>query len=173
MLRIRGPMTVAVISVTAVVQTVAFDQVRLLGGARIDLPLLLVVGVGFLAQPDEAAGLGFATGLIVDLSQFGPFGMHALVFCLAAWSLCLARIRMFETGFSFRSVQGAGAVMVVTALTWLVGGIFGQSPPVGRQWIQQLILAGLQGALLVHPARRVASWLFDTDAGAGSESVQV
>ncbi len=170
MTRLRTSYALAMVTVAAVLQAVTFDQIRVFG-SRIDLPLLLVVGIGFVTRPNEAAVLGFAAGLLVDLYQFGPFGLHALVLCVAAWALSVARIRMLEAGASFRSVQGAGAVSIVTALTWTVGGIFGESPPDGTEWLIQLALASLQGAVLVHPATRIASLLLDPEIGASQEAV--
>lgn len=170
-LTIRWPLFLLVTLVVVIVQATGFDQMQLPGSSRLDLALLLVVGIGFAARPDEAAVQGFVLGLATDLFQFGPFGLHALVFCLVGWSLATLRIRVLEPGASFRTVQAAGAVAMVTALTWFAGGTFGQAAPPANQWPARLILAALCGAVLVHPATRLGSRMLDP-ADASGEMVR-
>lgn len=166
-MNIRWGASALVVISAVVVQSAGFDQAEIFGRGRLDLPLLLVVGIGFVARADEAAILGFGVGLLVDLTQFGPFGLHALVYCLAGWALAETRIRMLEAGASFRTVQGAGAVALVTAVTWFAGGIFGQDPPRGSDWLVRLALSALLGAVLVHPVARVAQWMVGPRSAAG------
>ena len=169
---IRWPLALAVMLVTVLVQASGFDQVAMPGNSRLDLPLLLLVGIGLVGSANTAALAGFVLGLMVDLFQFGPFGIHALVYCLAAWTLVNARVRVLEAGASFRTVQGAGAVVVVTALTWFVGGVFGQDPPALDQWLPRLGWSALFGAGLVHFAARLAGrMLTDVSSAASNEPV--
>lgn len=156
---IRWPSFLLVTLIVVVVQATGFDQLPLPGGSRLDLSLVLVVGIGFAAMPDEAAVQGFVIGLATDMFQFGPFGLHALVYSLAGWSLAALRLRVLDAGASFRTVQAAGAVALVTTLTWFAGRTFGQAPPPASQWLVRLTVASLCGAVLVHPATRLGRWM--------------
>ncbi len=160
--RVRWFHALLVIVVVVLVQVSVFDRYEPLDLVRIDLPLILIVSVGFVATPNDAAVLGFTTGLLLDTMQFGPFGLSALVYCLAAWTIVLARLRVLQAGASFRTVQGAAIVMLVTAATWGAGNVFGLRPPdFGVGSFARLALAGLVGAVLVHPLSRAASWMVD------------
>lgn len=169
--RVRWLPALAVILVAVMVQVTVFDRYQPLDLVRIDLPLVLIVGVGLVSQASDAAVLGFVTGLLLDMMQFGPFGLTALVYCLAAWLIVLARLRLLQPGTSFRTVQGAAIVVLVTAATWGAGTVFGLRPTsfgIGPVW--RLAFAGLVGAVLVHPATRVAGWMVD-DASRPSPSL--
>ncbi len=159
---IRWGYALLAIVTSAVAQAVVFDQALLFGDrVRLDGPLLLIVGLGFVARTEDAALLAFVTGLAVDLFQFGPFGLHALVYTLAVWSIGIARVRLLQPGTSFRVVQGALAVMVVTGLSWVVGAVFGQDPPSGGRAIAGLAGAGLAGAVFGSAMAGVARWMID------------
>ncbi len=160
--RIRWLHALAIIVVTIVVQVSVLDRYQLLDLVRIDLPLILIVSIGFVATPSDAAVLGFTTGLLLDTMQFGPFGLSALVYCLAAWLIVLARQRVLQAGASFRTAQGAAIVVLVTAATWAAGTVFGLRPPTfGLLSVGRLLLFGVVGAVLVHPLTRAASWMVD------------
>jgi rod shape-determining protein MreD len=154
-----GYALLAIVTAT-VAQAVVFDQALLFGDrVRIDGPLLLIVGLGFVADTKDAALLAFVTGLMVDLFQFSPFGLHALVYTLAVWSIGVARVRLLQPGTGFRVVQGASAVVLVTGLSWLVGAVFGQDPPRGWRAATGLAGAAVAGALLGNAMTRVARWM--------------
>lgn len=155
--RIRWIHTSAVIVCAVVLQISIFDQLQPFGLIRVNLPLILIVGVGFVANPADAALIGFVTGIAADTMQFGPFGLSALVFCVAAWLIVLARLRMMQAGATFRTVQGAVIVMAVTMALWFAAGIFGQRPiSLDLGTATRLLATGVVGAVLVHPLTSVA-----------------
>ncbi len=160
---IRWPQTIAVLAALSIVQSAVFDQFWLGGRVRIDLLLLVVVSAGTTADPRHAALLGFVTGLVVDLFRFGPFGLHALIFCLAAWVLANNGARMLQMGTGFRLAQGAVAVMLVTIATWVAAAVFGQRPPAfGNAAMASLALTALVGAVLLGPVGRAVSHMVPT-----------
>lgn len=170
-MRISWGHALAVIGVTVLVQVANLDRLHLLGELRFDLPLFLLIGLGFAARSHNAAILGFVLGLAVDLFQFGPFGLHAFVFCLVAWSLAEARVRVLQDGASFRTVQGSVAAVVVTSVLWLAGSVFGQSPPpFSTRSVLLVFLTGLIGGIMVHPSTRVAQWMLVERQMARSEA---
>ncbi len=157
---IRWRHALAGIGCAVLLQVAVFDQILVADRLRLDLPLFLVIGIGFAASSTNAAILGFAVGLAVDLFQFGPFGLHALVFCLVSWALAEAKLRALQPGRSFRTVQGGMAAIAVTSVTWLAGAVFGQSPPeFSVRSLVLLALTGVVGGVVVHPATVLGEWM--------------
>lgn len=158
--RIRWAHVVVVLTAASVLQTGIFDQTSLFGRIRIDLLILVMLGIGFATDQRTAALLGFVTGLTVDLFRFGPFGLHALLFCLAGWLLATGRDRMLQAGSSFRTVQGAIAAATITGATWIGAAVFGQTPPpFDNETLLDLLLIAIVGGLFVHPADRIGQWM--------------
>ncbi len=160
MISARWSHVLVVLTAASVLQTGIFDQLLILDRVRIDLLVMVLLGVGLTADPRSAAVLGFFTGLSVDFFRSGPFGMHALLFLFAGWLLGMTRDRMLLADGSFRTVQGAVAASSITAATWIGAAVFGQTPPpFNTQTLVDLLWIGLVGAVLVHPADRVAQWM--------------
>ena len=124
---IHWPQTVAVLSALTVVQAAILDQFWLGGRLRVDILLLVVVRL--TASVRDATVLGFVIGVFVDLFRFSPFGLHALIFCLAGWTLANNGARMLQIGPVFRLLQSTVAVLLTTVATWVAAGVFGQRPP--------------------------------------------
>ncbi len=159
---ISWPHAGAVIAAAVVLQVANFDRILLADRVRVDLPMLLLIGVGFAAPPATATALGFTLGLAVDLFHLGPFGLHALVYCLVAYSLAQAKLRALQPGRSFLTLQGMVAAAVVTAVIWLAGAVFGQSPPrfdLGNVGV--LVAVAVIGGVAVHPATRLGGWMIE------------
>ncbi len=165
--RFRWLHIVIVVVAIVIAQVETFDQTLLVNRVRLDLPLYLLVGIGFVSRSDEALLLGFVIGLAVDLFQFSPFGLNALLFGLVGWVLAEARVRMLQPGTSFRTVQGALAAIAITAVSWFAGTVFNQDPPpFNNATLINLGVIGIVGAVLVHPATFLAGWMIDTSIGA-------
>ena len=135
-----------------VVQAAVLDTVRPFG-LRIDLPLLLVVGVSLVARRRDAAVVGWATGLLVDLHQLLPLGLSALVYAVLGWTLAEGHPGAREAGRWSRTLQGAVALAVVQVVLALATALLGDGP--GRS-VWSLAAAALGsavvGAVGVHPA---------------------
>ncbi len=164
--RFRWTHILIVVVAIVIAQVETFDQTLLLDRVRLDLPLYLLIGVGFVSRSDEALLLGFVVGLAVDLFQFSPFGLNALLFGLVGWALAEARVRMLQPGTGFRTFQGALAAIAVTSVSWLAGSAFNQDPPpFDNATLINLGVIGVVGAVLVHPATFLANWMIDTQIG--------
>ena len=150
--RIPWAKSLAILAALSVVQVAVFDQFWIGGRVRIDLLLLAVVSVGLQAEVRQATLLGFVIGLFVDVFRFGPFGLHALIFCLAAWMLANNGARMLQVGAAFRIAQGTIAVVLVIAATWSAAAVFGQRPPAfGNDSLISVALTAVAGGLLLAP----------------------
>lgn len=148
---------IPVILLVVMTQVEIADQRWILGLTRVDLPLILVVGIAAVGAAPDAAKLGFTVGLVVDFFQFGPFGLNALIMCLVAWSLAVAKVRLLEPGALYHSFQSSVAVVLATVANWTVAAIFGLTPPVfGLRLLPMMALVALSAAILVHPATATA-----------------
>ncbi len=160
---IRWTVGLPLMFAVTIMQVAIFDSALIGNQIRLDLPLYLLVAIGLSVRGEQATLGGFALGLIVDMFQFGPFGVNALIFCLAGWSLAEARLRVLQENASFRTMQGVLSTLVVTGLTWLLGSVFGQSPlglnngPWGV--VANLAAVGLIGGIMVHPMGRLVRWM--------------
>lgn len=165
----RWAIAVPVMFAITIVQVAVFDQALLAGQIRLDLPLYLLVAIGLSSRSSSAALAGFTLGVVVDLFQFGPFGVHAMIYCVAGWVLAESRERVLQDGIGFSIMQGALATLAVTGLTWLLGSVFGQGPLALNQgpWgvLLNLAMIGLLGGIAVRPMTRVALMM---SAGPGS-----
>ena len=172
--RVHWPQTLALLSALTIVQAAILDQFWLGGRLRIDVLLLVVVSVGLSASVRDAMVLGFVIGLFVDLFRFGPFGLHALIFCLAGWVLANNSARMLQIGPGFRLAQGTVAVFLTTVATWVAAGVFGQRPPpFGNTTLIELGLVSLIGGVLLLPLSRLTRWMIDVNAPRRTPSAEV
>ena len=174
----RWPIAIPVMFAIAIVQVAVFDQALLGGQVRLDLPLYLLVAIGLSSRSSSAALAGFTLGVIVDLFQFGPFGIHAMIYCLAGWVLAESRERVLQEGIGFSIMQGTLATLAVTGLTWLLGSVFGQRPLALNQgpWgvLVNLAIIGLLGGMAVQPMARVARQITtDLDRGREQRAVRI
>ncbi len=173
---IRWVVAIPLMFVVAIIQVSVFDLALVGGAIRLDLPLYLLVAIGLCSRSTQAALGGFVLGLVVDLFQFGPFGIHALIYCLAGWSFAEARLRVLQDGASARTMQGVFSTLVVTVLTWLAGPIFGQEPLALSRgpWgvLATLVIVGLLGGIAVHPMSRVVGpMVLDSESGRAGSAV--
>ena len=163
MVKTPWPKSLAILAALSVVQVAVFDQFWIGGRVRIDLLLLAVVSIGLHADVRQATLLGFVVGLFVDVFRFGPFGMHALIFCLAGWVLASNGTRMLQVGPLFRIAQGAIAVLLVTTATWTAAAVFGQRPPAfGNDSLISIGLTAAIGGLLLAPFDVVTRQMVNT-----------
>ncbi len=174
MTSVRWSHVIVVLTAAIVLQTGLLDQAWLFERLRVDVMVLLVVAVGLRADARTALILGFLLGLFLDLFRFSPFGFHALLFCLGAWLVASTRIRMLQAGTSFRTIQGGIAVGLVTASTWVGGAVFGLgAPPFDNRTLAQLAIIIVLGAVLIHPASRVAAWMISAPRSSATPRPQV
>ncbi len=173
----RWPIAIPVMFAIAIVQVAVFDQALLGGQVRLDLPLYLLVAIGLSSRSSSAALAGFTLGVIVDLFQFGPFGVHAMIYCVAGWVLAESRERVLQEGVGLSIMQGTLATLAVTGLTWLLGSVFGQRPLAMNQgpWrvLANLALIGLLGAMAVGPMARVAHKMTESSDGREQRPVRI
>lgn len=151
-MRLRSVLTVGVLLLAAVVlQTTLFSQTE----PFIPDAVMLVVILLCLTRirPELLLGIGFLSGLAVDLLGSAVLGLQAIVFTVVAY----LAIRTKDRADVGRIVTGLWAGMMTLAgvvLLIVVGTLFGQSVLLGEGVVDRLFLVPLTNfvfALIVAP----------------------
>jgi rod shape-determining protein MreD len=151
-MRIRSVLTVGVLLLAAVVlQTTLFSQTE----PFIPDVVMLVVILLCLTRmrPELLLGIGFISGLAVDLLGSAVLGLQAIVFTVVAY----LAIRTKDRADVGRIVTGLWAGMMTLAgvvLLIVVGTLFGQSVLLGEGVVDRLFLVPVTNfilALIVAP----------------------
>ena len=113
---------VLVLLSTIVLQVAVASRLRIIGVAP-DLPLLVTLAAGIVGGRDKGAVVGFAAGLLFDLTLSTPLGLAALSYCIAGYvvgALEASAIRsewwLPVAGWLGGSALGVGLFAVIGAL---------------------------------------------------------
>jgi len=145
-MRLRSVLTVGALLLAAVVlQTTLFSQTE----PFIPDVVMLVVILLCLTRirPELLLGIGFISGLAVDLLGSAVLGLQAIVFTVVAY----LAIRTKDRADVGRIVTGLWAGMVTLAgvvLLIVVGTLFGQSVLLGEGVVDRLFLVPLTNSIL-------------------------
>ncbi len=142
----RAIVVVAIIVLTAAMQTTVFVRLRLFGAAP-QLGVLVVIAMSRNLEPIESLLYGFGTGLLLDLLAETPLGLWALVCAAVAYTTVRLRRRLED------EVTLLGpAVFVFTfgalALFAILSTIFGQKTFSNAGWVGFMMLPALYNSLL-------------------------
>jgi rod shape-determining protein MreD len=136
------------------VQTVIISQLHLLGASP-DLVILCAVAGGLVGGPQRGTVAGFVFGVAYDLSLTTPFGLWALVLCVAGFSVGLTRNeairdnRWLQTAIVF---LGSGATVVAYAG---VATVFGSEGIFTLRLVPTALVIAVVNAVLTQPAVKV------------------
>lgn len=147
----KGLMVASIIVLAVVVQTTLFGQIRVVAP---DIVLLVVILLALTRiRPEIVLGIGFLSGLLVDLLGSSLLGLRAVVFSIVAYVAIRTRDRAdvgrFALAFWAGVLSFIGVVLVV-----LIGTLFGQSTQLGPNVTTSLLaipLANLALASLFGP----------------------
>lgn len=127
-----------------------------------DFMLLLAVSAGFAGGADAGAVIGFSAGLVSDLFlQSTPFGLSALAFCLAGFSIGWARANLLRSQVLLAPFLVATGTVVGVVLFVVVGYVVGQQQLVapGQSWLVQLaFIEAPYSAVFALPTVVLMSW---------------
>ncbi len=145
---------VVLIGMTLLVQTTVVLDIRIAGMAP-DVMVLLPIAAGLVAEPPEAAVIGFASGLAADLLLPAPFGLSALVGALiaAGVSLTAASLPREIPGLSVLAALVGSAVSVM--LYAVLGALLGESQFLHADLAVMVPLVAVTNAVLAVPAVRL------------------
>lgn len=122
-----SPLRIAGIVLGAVVLQVCLLSQFSIGGARPDLPLLVVLAAAFTYGADDGAIVGFSAGLLLDVFLSTPFGLTALVFTLVGFAVGSWTASVIRSAWWLSSLAIAAASVVAVFAHALIGELLGQS----------------------------------------------
>lgn len=151
--RIGGLLVVGV-----VLQTTFGADLRVAGVAP-DLLLLLAIAGGLATGPEAGAVIGFAAGLLADLTvTTTPVGLTALAWCLVGFAVGWARSNLLPDGRAVEPLVALAATLGGVAVFLAAGDLAGQSAIVdlGHRWLLRIaLIEAVWNAVLAVPA----AWL--------------
>ncbi len=173
--RIAGLLVVGLIF-----QTTFGADLRVAGVAP-DLLLLFAIAGGLAAGPEAGAVIGFAAGLLADLTlTTTPIGLSALAWCLVGFAVGWARSNVLPDGRAVEPLVGLAATLGGVAVFLAVGDLASQSAIIdlGHRWLLRIALVeALWNALLAVPAawlmRRAARGMPSADRLGRAEALGV
>jgi rod shape-determining protein MreD len=145
---------------TSLLGTIHIDQVRP------DAMLLLTVIGALVAGPERGAILGFAAGVLVDLTLQTPFGLSALVLCLVGFAVGQLHSAILRSSWWIPPVTAALGSALGVALFVLIGAIIGESELLQPGLAHLAIVAGLvalMNCVLAAPVWSMTRWAFKSN----------
>ena len=151
--RFRVPL---VLVTCLLLHTTVLTDLRI-GGVMPDLMLLVAVAAGITGGPARGAGIGFASGLALDLFLRSPFGLSALVFTLVGYGTGVAHTGVLRPSWYLRSLAAVVGSAAGVLLYALAGTMLGE-PLIDLRLIRIVIVVALANAVLAPVVVRVVGW---------------
>ena len=133
------------------------------GGVMPDLMLLVAVAAGITGGPDRGAGIGFASGMALDLFLSSPLGLSALVFTLVGYGMGAAHTGVLRPSWYLRSLAAMLGSVAGVLLYAVVGTMLGD-PLFNLRLVPVIVVVALANALLAPVVVRVVGWSLAGDA---------
>ncbi len=154
----------ALVLVTALILQVSLVARFSLDGARGDLLLLVTVSAAVAYGPEKGAIVGFAAGLAFDLVVDTPFGLSALVYCVAGFGVGLFQGSVLRVAWwmpvASVTVGSAAAVVLYGLLAAMLGEGSLSAPPL----LTVAVVVAMLNGLLAPLSTRLMHWaLADTE----------
>jgi rod shape-determining protein MreD len=146
-----------VIAVLLAQLTIGLD-IRI-AGAHPDFMLGLPIVAGLIGGPRRGAVIGFSAGLAADLFLPTPFGLSALVGCLAGYSA--GRVSGYEAEHGTWVLTPTVALIWSAAATMLyavLGAVLGQQEFLQANLGVVVAVVSLTNAVVALPLRALMSW---------------
>ena len=130
---------------------------------RPDALLLMTILVALSVGPERGAVLGFAAGVLADLTLQTPFGLSALAFTLVGFAVGTLQSAILRSAWWIPPLTAAVASAIAVGLFVVLGAIVGQSQLLRPGLPHVGIVAGLVGLMngvLAVPAAALVRWAF-------------
>lgn len=145
------PAKTALVLITALVLQVSLVARFSLDGARGDLLLLVALSAAVAEGPEKAAIVGFAAGVTFDLVLTTPFGLSALVYCVAGFVVGWFQGSVLRVSWWMPVVSVVLGSTLAVVLYAAIGAVLGQAtlsgPPLPTIVIAVAVLNGLLAPL--------------------------
>ena len=158
--RLRAPLLVLTV---LILQTVVLARFRILG-VMPDAMLMLAIAGGIVAGPVGGAGLGFGSGIAIDLFLHTPFGLSALVYSLVGYAVGVGHSGVLQSAWYLPVLSAmaasAGGVLLFSA----VASVLGQ-PVVAARLPTVAVVVACVNAVLCPVMVPAVSWALTGPAG--------
>ena len=157
MLGSSGVRTALVVLGAFVLQVCLFSHLTVFG-VTADLMLLLAITAGLASGPERGAVVGFAAGLLIDVTLNTPLGLSALVYALVGYFVGGLQHAVLGSTWYTPVVVSAGASAVGVLLYAVFGLIVGQTEWLTPHTLVVALLVGVMNGLLSPLALRFMRW---------------
>ncbi|TKJ31622.1 MAG: rod shape-determining protein MreD [Chloroflexi bacterium B3_Chlor] len=130
-----------------------------LGGARLNLMLLVVVSWSLLRGAREGIVWGFLGGLALDFLSGAPLGSCAFALTLIGYLPSLGQLTLYRTSPLFPSAVALAATIVHDSILMTVLSVTGHFVPWRDVLLQITMPTALLGSLLIPVVYRALAWL--------------
>lgn len=148
--------------VAVVLHTAVLPHFRLFGVAA-DVLLLLSVSAGLTAGADRGAVTGFGAGLLADCFLQTPFGLAALAYCIAGWSVGRFQTRILHATWWIPALTTSVAAAAGTLLYVGLGAVVGQGQLLSWRLPTIVAVVAVTSALLSPLSIRVVRWTLEVE----------
>jgi rod shape-determining protein MreD len=132
------------------IQTGVVSEVPVFG-VRVDLSPLVVAFIGFLCDAEIGAIVGFAVGLLVDLTLVQTLGVTSLVFTVIGyWTGRLRELRDPQAALTPLLIGAAAAATSMIGYS-LIEFLLGVDAPVSLELLRQIVLGALVDTIVAVP----------------------
>lgn len=157
-------MPIKTYAVVALLASVALLQSSVLyrfalGGARLNLMLLVVVSWSLLRGPREGIIWGFIGGLALDFLSGAPLGSCSLALTLTGYVASLGQLTLYRTSPPFPSVVALGTSVLYDSVLMVVLSVTGRPTAWQDVFIAVTLPTALLGSLVVPIVYRTLTWL--------------
>ncbi len=151
--RLRLP----VMLITALLlQTTVLVRLRVFG-VMPDFMLLVAVAAGLTAGPSRGAGLGFASGMVIDMFLPTPLGLSALVFTLVGYGVGVATTGVLRSAWYIPMLTAGAASVAGVVLYAIAGSMLGEHMLTGHL-VTIALVVGVSNTVLAPVAVRLVGW---------------
>jgi rod shape-determining protein MreD len=138
------------------IQTTLLARMRV-WGVMPDFMLCIAVAAGITAGPVRGAGLGFTTGMLVDLFLPTPLGLSALVFTLVGYGVGVANTGVLRSAWYIPVLTAAAGSVAGVVLYAVIGSVLGERM-VNGHLATIAVVVGVSNAVLAPVAVKFVDW---------------
>jgi rod shape-determining protein MreD len=139
-------------------------------GVQADLMLLLALAAGLAAGPDRGAAIGFACGLLYDLTLQTPCGLSALTYALVAFAVGSLQDSVLRAAW-WIPVTTAAAGSTLGVILYVVFGTVVGVEFLGVSIPKVAIVVAILNAIAAAPTIRAMRWATGTQDSVRARAV--
>jgi rod shape-determining protein MreD len=139
-------------------------------GVQGDLMLLLALAAGLAAGPDRGAAIGFASGLLYDLTLHTPCGLSALTYALVAFGVGSLQDSVLRAAW-WIPVTTAAAGSTLGVILYVVFGTVVGVEFLGVSIPKVAIVVAILNAIAAAPTIRAMRWATGTQDSVRARAV--